>query len=460
MHHPQLLPRLLRQALFLPVVGLTLIAAAGSPSVRAAGPGEEAAESRIERPSRPTRPDREPPIVLALPADPARVDGVLKLNAQVMDDTGVGSVVLWAKGEGDEEYQRFSMSPVREIENRFTARLSPWASRGQQVAYYVEAVDSLGNGPARAGTARRPFVVPLTPAPRLEEEPEGSLAWAALLLPAALAIPLYLWLRKRKKPGNPSAEQAFWFNELLPLLDKRGSALSLGLNELCSRTLQHPVRGPIRPTRVEALTWLNRLRALDRADQSAPGARPASRASTSRSKDAAPLVRPAWHGARTRKRASAAGTSPRIPEADSQAGMTMAEVVVAMGIVAMLVGVGSLYLRPMESPIQTGTHMMDGFLRQVRARAMATTSAHRVVPTSPSRLKVEHAGTCLDTAWTLDSRLRLELPRDVTMTDTAWSLCFSSRGIASSNLVMTLDHPLKDPRSMEVLRGGAMRSVP
>ena len=50
-------------------------------------------------------------------------------------------------------------------------------------------------------------------------------------------------------------------------------------------------------------------------------------------------------------------------------------------LIAHDVGRVVLYLESMETPLRTGGEMMEGLLKQVRAKAIASTSSHRVVPT-------------------------------------------------------------------------------
>jgi hypothetical protein len=91
---------------------------------------------------------------------------------------------------------------------------------------------------------------------------------------------------------------------------------------------------------------------------------------------------------------------------------------------------------------------------------MATTSAHRVSPSDASNLAVEYANTCSDTTWTTDGNMELKLPDGVTMSDTSWSVCFSSRGISLNNVTVTLGHTKYGTRDIEVLLGGTTRILP
>ena len=55
--------------------------------------------------------------------------------------------------------------------------------------------------------------------------------------------------------------------------------------------------------------------------------------------------------------------------------------------------------------------------------------------------------------------MKLNLPQGVTLTDTSWSVCFSSRGISSDNVVLTLQHDVYGSEQVEVLLGGTTRVV-
>jgi hypothetical protein len=55
--------------------------------------------------------------------------------------------------------------------------------------------------------------------------------------------------------------------------------------------------------------------------------------------------------------------------------------------------------------------------------------------------------------------MKLNLPDGVTLADTGWSVCFSSRGISSDNVVITLQHDVYGSEQVEVLLGGTTRVV-
>ncbi len=138
-------------------------------------------------------------------------------------------------------------------------------------------------------------------------------------------------------------------------------------------------------------------------------------------------------------------------------GFTLYELLVVVAIMGLSLAIGSLYLEPMETPLQSGAIQMEAFFRQARLRAMATTSAYRVAPSDASNLAAERAATCSASTWTPENDMELELPGGVAMNDTSWSVCFSSRGVSMNNVTVTLQHSKYGLRQVEVLLGGTTR---
>jgi prepilin-type N-terminal cleavage/methylation domain-containing protein len=137
--------------------------------------------------------------------------------------------------------------------------------------------------------------------------------------------------------------------------------------------------------------------------------------------------------------------------------MSLLEVLMVLAVMGIALGAAGLYLRPMEAPLEVAATDLEGIMRQSRARALATTSAYRVSAVSNRVARGEFAANCAATTWTGDPDLVVELPREVTMTDTSWSVCFNSRGLSDANVVLTVTHPVSGSLRIEVLRGGAAR---
>jgi prepilin-type N-terminal cleavage/methylation domain-containing protein len=142
-----------------------------------------------------------------------------------------------------------------------------------------------------------------------------------------------------------------------------------------------------------------------------------------------------------------------------QSGLSVLELLATLAILAVVATVTTINLEPAEAPLQTGSRLVEGAIQQARSSAIATTSAYRVRPGSASRLVVERAGECDDADWIDEPRAAVDLPDEVTVTDTGWSVCFTRRGIANDNVMVTLVHPRLGSRRVEVFLGGATRVI-
>jgi hypothetical protein len=138
----------------------------------------------------------------------------------------------------------------------------------------------------------------------------------------------------------------------------------------------------------------------------------------------------------------------------------MLELLVVMAAAVSVLLVAALSLRPLEAPLHSGIALLEGSVERARMQAMATTSAYRLSPAGPRRIHAEFADSCAAVTWTSDPGLTVELPEPVRLADTAWALCFDSRGLPESSRILTLDHPGRGSRSLEVMLGGATRALP
>ena len=118
---------------------------------------------------------------------------------------------------------------------------------------------------------------------------------------------------------------------------------------------------------------------------------------------------------------------------------------------------GAVYLGSVKMPLRNGARLVEGLIKQTRAKAAATMTVHRVRPLSGARLIVEHAASCSAGTWTYDPDLDIELPDGVTLTDTSWTICFGNRGTALANETLTLTHAEAGEQQLEVLMGGVVR---
>jgi hypothetical protein len=461
--------------------------------------------------------DGEPPLVLAFPARAQGGDVVLR--ARVIDPSGPGAVVLHVRGPDDTAFRAIPMEPAGG--DAFEARVRA-SGPGAWVSWWIEATDARGNGPGQNGSATDPFFAEITQDTAAAQSRREA-GWAAALVVVPLALLFLLlcvrperkrkerefwievlapladkrgaeledalavlgettrhhpvhgeveielatarrWLtrlrsdsperlvrareaqlaRESRRPpaverslgGASSAEIAdelFWYHVLGGLTALDGAALERGLRDAAGRPHNHPVQGR-RYFDVQTLRReLERVRQVDPRE----------------------LLAAAGVGDGTPDEGAAARV-----RAGGSAGASLIELVVVSALLGIVLMIAALYLEPLEAPVQTGGELIDALIKQARAKAMAETTVHRIRPLDADSLVVEHASACSSLAWTLEPTMSLDLPRGVSLSATAWSVCFSPRGIASENLVFTLNHPEFPSRQLEILKGGTVRWLP
>ena len=135
--------------------------------------------------------------------------------------------------------------------------------------------------------------------------------------------------------------------------------------------------------------------------------------------------------------------------------MTLVELLVVLALMGIAVAATALYFAPFEAPVESSATQLASFFRMSRARAMATTTAYRVVPDGTDGVRTLTAPTCSATTWTPDAERTLSFADDVTLANTSWMVCFNSRGVSSNNVTVTLQSPDYGSEQVEVLLGGS-----
>ena len=141
----------------------------------------------------------------------------------------------------------------------------------------------------------------------------------------------------------------------------------------------------------------------------------------------------------------------------SQRGFSIFEVVATMGLMSVMAGVSVMNLKVLRDPLKNGSEQLSAFFKQVRAKAVATTSAYTIVPTSSGSFITRYSSSCSDAGTTDDANLTTELPSGAYVTDTDWTLCYSPRGIADGNLTVEVRDLDGQYKNLEVFLGGAVR---
>jgi prepilin-type N-terminal cleavage/methylation domain-containing protein len=146
---------------------------------------------------------------------------------------------------------------------------------------------------------------------------------------------------------------------------------------------------------------------------------------------------------------------------DRESGLSMIEVMAVVAIMGLGLGIASLMLQPLETPLESGATLLEGLFRQARLEAIATTAAYRISPENSWVLGSAYAPSCAaaEEDWTPDSTVELQLPEGVSVSETDWSVCFTSRGIATTNHTIQLQHDQYGTIDIEVLLGGTTRVI-
>ncbi|MDD2941414.1 MAG: prepilin-type N-terminal cleavage/methylation domain-containing protein [bacterium] len=143
----------------------------------------------------------------------------------------------------------------------------------------------------------------------------------------------------------------------------------------------------------------------------------------------------------------------------TESGFTMVELAVVLGLGAILMGAGVSNLHSLSNTLENSASQVASHFKLVRAKAVSNTSAYIVRPASAFRIEVLEADNCSDAAPVKDEAMTLNLPNGAVITDTAWEVCFNSRGLPDRSLAISLlDNDLQT-RDVEIFLGGAIRKL-
>ena len=140
-------------------------------------------------------------------------------------------------------------------------------------------------------------------------------------------------------------------------------------------------------------------------------------------------------------------------------GFTLFELMIGLFLMSVLALSAVSNLAALKNPIASAAATTVGFIKQVRSKAAATTSAYFITVDGADRFVTAYAANCSAalSSRTSDPGLTLELPAGVSVINTDWSTCFTSRGLASSATELTIQDVGSRRRLIEVFLGGAVR---
>jgi hypothetical protein len=203
-------------------------------------------------PSRATELDLLPPrIEMRPPVHTSRE--AITIRAKVTDQSDLRSVVIWVR-QGRTAFRAEEMALGKD--GLFMTRLLH-RSGSKHVAYFVEAVDVRGNGPARAGDPAQPLEVEFFPQAFQPVQDHGPAFAGGLVL---LIMATFYGVKLMNRQELFDMQKIYWFKRLTPLAHKRGHTVMRTIDRLLSHARRNKLFRGIEIARIDVLRWLNRLR--------------------------------------------------------------------------------------------------------------------------------------------------------------------------------------------------------
>lgn len=140
-------------------------------------------------------------------------------------------------------------------------------------------------------------------------------------------------------------------------------------------------------------------------------------------------------------------------------GFTLIELLIVVAVLAILLGIAALDVRPLSNDARIAASDFVGAARLARSRAMGTTSSHRLVVADEARVRVESALKCTDPteAWVIQPELGAEFRSSTSMIDVAPDevlACYDPRGIASASPAVTFRDGRGRTAVVDIFAGG------
>jgi len=143
---------------------------------------------------------------------------------------------------------------------------------------------------------------------------------------------------------------------------------------------------------------------------------------------------------------------------ESSKGFSQIETLVVLTLLSILSAVAVYDYTHLQRDLNTATAQLEAYLNRARAKGISSTEAYFISPISNSTLVAEHGFHCSSTDRTADPELTFELPEGIEFVSTSWTVCFTSRGLSDSNVMIEMMDPDEEVETVEVLLGGGLES--
>lgn len=142
-----------------------------------------------------------------------------------------------------------------------------------------------------------------------------------------------------------------------------------------------------------------------------------------------------------------------------QSGVSLLELLVVMAVLGLSVAVAANSLMATEGALVIASNELENAMKLARARAMSTTTPHRVHAPDRRSITVEHGGPCGDpgATWTAVPNTGTSFENLVALETDGWSVCFTTRGWTTDVHTVRLEDP-DGWIETTVLLGGSVRA--
>ena len=142
----------------------------------------------------------------------------------------------------------------------------------------------------------------------------------------------------------------------------------------------------------------------------------------------------------------------------NEAGIGLIDVLSGLAVASILCGIAVSNLRTYDDSSDTVADGLVSIFRDARARALAATVAY-TVDVSGTTVRTQYSPLCSTTTKTVDPTIQYRLPVGASLSNTAWSVCFDSRGFATNSMQASVTDSVGRTTTFEVVLGGATRKL-
>ena len=139
----------------------------------------------------------------------------------------------------------------------------------------------------------------------------------------------------------------------------------------------------------------------------------------------------------------------------AQSGFTILELIVAVALLGVLMGLAAFEFHDIENPANNGAAQLASFFKETRAKAIASTLAYTISAASNTKVVTTKGKSC-EATQTADNLQSLTLPSGSRLLQMDWSICYNARGISNGSA----DIHIADDDSekvVQVVLGGGVR---